>query len=153
VSAGQYEKVLRGVEQARKDGRVVLDGGPVEREGYYVSPLVGADVDNSSETAQEEIFGPVLAVMRARDFEHALALANDTRYGLTAGIATRSLRYAQEFAREAEVGVVNVNLPTAGVEPQAPFGGRKRSGVGPKEQGQAAIDFYTSWKTVATNPL
>ncbi len=151
VNKSQYEGILEALETARKDGRVVLEGGATgsEEEGYYIAPTIVADVDNSSETAQEEIFGPVLAVIRARDFDHAVELANNTRYGLTAGIATRSLRYAHEFAERSETGLVNVNLPTAGVEFQVPFGGNKESGVGGREQGPAGIDFYSAWKTVA----
>src|SRR5215211_3946629 len=155
VNKSQYESILEAIETARGEGRVVLDGGATgsEDEGYYISPVIVADVDNKSETAQEEIFGPVLTVIRARDFDHAVELANDTRYGLTAGIATRSLRYAHEFAQRSETGLVNVNLPTAGVEFQVPFGGNKESGVGPREQGMAGIDFYSTWKTVALRPV
>jgi len=154
VNERQYRSVLDALEAAKKDGRVVLEGGATGagEGGYYISPAIVADVDNASRTGQEEIFGPVLAVIRARDFEHAVSLANDTRYGLTAGIATRSLRYAHEFAARSETGLVNVNLPTAGLEFQVPFGGAKGSGVGGKEQGGAAIDFYTGWKTVLVLP-
>jgi acyl-CoA reductase-like NAD-dependent aldehyde dehydrogenase len=95
----------------------------------------------------------VLAVIRARDFDHAVEIANDTRYGLTAGIATKSLRYAHEFAARSDTGLVNVNLPTAGLEFQIPFGGNKESGVGPREQGPAAIDFYSVWKTISIQPI
>jgi alpha-ketoglutaric semialdehyde dehydrogenase len=154
VNRSQYESILEAIETARSEGRVILEGGATgSEEGYYIAPAIVADVDNSSTTAQEEIFGPVLAVIRARDFDHAVELANDTRYGLTAGIATRSLRYAHEFAERAEVGIVNANLPTAGVEFQVPFGGVKESGVGPREQGMAGIDFYSTWKTVAMRPV
>ena len=151
VNKSQYDDILAAIETAKKDGRVIVDGGATgpEDDGYFISPVIVADVDNSTETAQEEIFGPVLAVIKARDFDHAVEIANDTRYGLTAGIATRSLRYAQEFAGRSEVGIVNVNTPTAGVEFQVPFGGVKESGVGPKEQGKAGLDFYSTWKTVA----
>src|ERR687893_716922 len=155
VNKSQYEGIREALETARGDGRVVLDGGATgpEDEGYYISPVIIADVDNGSETAQEEIFGPVLAVIKARDFDHAVELANDTRYGLTAGIATKSLRYAHEFVARSESGLVNVNLPTAGLEFQVPFGGNKEAGVGGREQGMAAIDFYSSWKTVSIMPL
>src|SRR5215217_5122809 len=155
VNKSQYEGILEALETARGEGRVVLDGGATgpEDEGYYISPVIVADVDNGSETAQEEIFGPVLAVIKARDFDHAVELANDIRFGLTAGIATRSLRYAHEFVARSESGLVNVNLPTAGLEFQVPFGGNKESGVGGREQGPAALDFYSSWKTVAIMPL
>src|ERR687893_1423413 len=155
VNQSQYESILEAMETARSEGRVILEGGATgsEDEGYYIAPVIVADVDNSSETAQEEIFGPVLAVIKARDFDHAVELANDTRYGLTAGIATRSLRYAHEFAERSESGLVNINVPTAGVEFQVPFGGNKESGVGGRKQGHAALDFYSSWKTVSIMPL
>jgi aldehyde dehydrogenase (NAD+) len=155
VNKSQYESILEAIETARGEGRVVLDGGATgsEDEGYYISPVIVADVDNKSETAQEEIFGPVLTVIRARDFDHAVELANDTRFGLTAGIATRSLRYAYEFIARSEAGLANVNVPTAGLEFQVPFGGNKESGVGGREQGPAALDFYSSWKTVAIRPV
>ena len=155
VNRSQYESILEAIETARGEGRVILDGGATgsEDEGYYISPAIIADLDNKSKTAQEEIFGPVLAVIRARDFDHAVELANDTRYGLTAGIATRSLRYAYEFISRSEAGLANVNVPTAGLEFQVPFGGNKESGVGGREQGPAALDFYSSWKTVAIRPV
>ncbi len=155
VNESQYEGILEALETARGEGRVVLEGGatgPAD-EGYYISPVIVADVDNGSETAQEEIFGPVLAVIKARDFDHAVELANDTRFGLTAGIATRSLRYAHEFVARSDSGLVNVNVPTAGLEFQVPFGGNKESGVGGREQGHAALDFYSAWKTVAIRPV
>ena len=155
VNKSQYDDILAAIETAKGDGRVILDGGAMgsEEDGYFISPVIVADVDNESETAREEIFGPVLAVIKARDFDHAVEISNDTRYGLTAGIATRSLRYAHEFAERSEVGIVNVNTPTAGVEFQVPFGGVKESGVGPKEQGTAGLDFYSTWKTVAIRAI
>jgi acyl-CoA reductase-like NAD-dependent aldehyde dehydrogenase len=155
VNKDQYDSILAALETAKGEGRVVVEGGATgsEDEGYFISPAIIADVDNSSETAQEEIFGPVLAVIKARDFDHAVELANDTRYGLTAGIATKSLRYAYDFMARSETGLVNVNLPTAGLEFQVPFGGNKESGVGGREQGPAALDFYSAWKTVSVMPL
>ena len=155
VNKSQYDSILEALETAKNEGRVILEGGPTgsEDEGYYIAPAIVADVDNRSETAQGEIFGPVLAVIRARDFDDAVELANDTRYGLTAGIATKSLRYAYEFTQRSETGLVNVNLPTAGLEFQVPFGGNKESGVGGREQGPAALDFYSAWKTISIMPL
>ncbi len=155
VNKDQYDGILEALETARGEGRLVLEGGATgsEDEGYYISPVIVADVDNASTTAQEEIFGPVLAVIKARDFDHAVELANETRYGLTSGIATRSLRYAYEFLDRSESGLVNVNVPTAGLEFQVPFGGNKESGVGGREQGPAALDFYSSWKTFALRPV
>jgi acyl-CoA reductase-like NAD-dependent aldehyde dehydrogenase len=155
VDQNQYDSILEAIETAKREGRGVLDGGATgsSEDGYYISPVIVADVDNRSTTAQEEIFGPVLAVIKAHDFDHAVELANDTRYGLTAGIATRSLRYASEFTARSTSGLVNVNLPTAGLEFQVPFGGNKESGVGGREQGPAALDFYSSWKTVSVLPM
>jgi aldehyde dehydrogenase (NAD+) len=155
VNKSQYYSILEAIETAKGEGRVVLEGGATgsEDEGYFIAPAIVADVDNKCETAQEEIFGPVLAVIRARDFDDAVELANDTRFGLTASIATKSLRYAHEFAARSHTGLVNVNLPTAGLEFQVPFGGNKESGVGGREQGPAALDFYSAWKTVSILPL
>ena len=155
VNRSQYYSILEALETAHGQGRVVLEGGATgsEDEGYFIAPAIVADVDNKCETAQEEIFGPVLAVIRARDFDDAVELANDTRFGLTASIATKSLRYAHEFAARSHTGLVNVNLPTAGLEFQVPFGGNKESGVGGREQGPAALDFYPAWKTVSILPL
>ena len=155
VNRSQYYSILEALETAHGQGRVVLEGGATgsEDEGYFIAPAIVADVDNKCETAQEEIFGPVLAVIRARDFDDAVELANDTRFGLTASIATKSLRYAHEFAARSHTGLVNVNLPTAGLEFQVPFGGNKESGVGGREQGPAALDFYSAWKTVSVLPL
>ena len=155
VNETQYRSILAALDTARGEGRVVLEGGATgaEEDGYFIAPTIVVDLKNDSRTVQEEIFGPVLAVVKARDFDHAVALANDTRYGLSAGIATRSLRHAHEFAERSEAGMVSVNLPTAGVEFQAPFGGNGESGVGGREQGQAALDFYSTWKTVAIRAL
>jgi aldehyde dehydrogenase (NAD+) len=97
--------------------------------------------------SQEEIFGPVASVTRVRNYEEALHVANDTPMGLTAGIATTSLKYATHFKRHAQAGMVMVNVPTAGVDFHVPFGGRKGSSYGPREQGRYAAEFYTTVKT------
>jgi aldehyde dehydrogenase (NAD+) len=99
--------------------------------------------------AQEEVFAPVLAILRVPDFDAALAVANDVAFGLSASVFTRSLDKAMRFAREIEAGMVRVNGETAGVEPQAPFGGMKASSSFSREQGQAARDFYTQVKTIS----
>lgn len=96
---------------------------------------------------QEEIFGPVATVIRVADYDEALATANASRFGLCGGICTTSLKYARHFQRNADVGMVMVNLPTAGVDYHVPFGGRKESSYGPKEQGQSAAEFFTLSKT------
>ena len=113
-----------------------------------MAPTVLGDVTPQMTIAQEEVFGPVVAILPADDFEHALTLANDVRFGLSATICTRSLSHALQFAQRIEAGLVMVNLPSAGVEYQVAFGGSKASSLGPREQGPEAIDFYTTLKTV-----
>ena len=102
--------------------------------------------------AREEIFGPVAAVIRVKDYDEALSVANDTDFGLSSGICTTSLKHASHFKRNADAGMVMVNLPTAGVDYHVPFGGRKGSSYGPREQGRYAIEFYTTVKTAYTLP-
>jgi aldehyde dehydrogenase (NAD+) len=102
--------------------------------------------------SREEIFGPVACVIRADDADHALALANDTEFGLSAGVVTISLRHASHFKRHLQAGMVMVNAPTAGVDFHVPFGGRKGSSYGPREQGRYAAEFYTTLKTAYINP-
>jgi alpha-ketoglutaric semialdehyde dehydrogenase len=130
VNSDQYEGIVEAWKVAKSNGRVVQEGGPssLAKDSYYIEPFIIADVDNASKTAQEEIFTLIVAVIRARDFDHAVEIANYTRYGLTAGIAATSLRYAHEFAERAEVGLVNV--PTVGVEFQVPFGGNSSREAG-----------------------
>jgi aldehyde dehydrogenase (NAD+) len=99
---------------------------------------------------REEIFGPVASVIRADDYEHALALANHSEFGLSAGIVTQSLKHATHFKRHAQAGMVMVNVPTAGVDYHVPFGGRKGSSYGAREQGSYAREFYTTVKTAYT---
>ena len=118
--------------------------------GFYMAPALFLDADNSMRISREEIFGPVSAMIPARDYDHALAIANDTEFGLCAGICTTSLKHASHFKRNAEVGMAMVNLPTAGVDYHAPFGGRKGSNLGPREQGRYAVEFYTTVKTAYT---
>jgi aldehyde dehydrogenase (NAD+) len=111
--------------------------------------LVAAPPD--ARISREEIFGPVASVMPADNYEHALQLANDTEFGLCAGICTTSLKHATHFKRHAQAGMVMVNLPTAGVDPHVPFGGRKGSSYGSREQGSYAVEFYTTVKTAYTS--
>jgi alpha-ketoglutaric semialdehyde dehydrogenase len=110
------------------------------------------EVTNKMRIAREEIFGPVAGVIRVNDYAEALAVANDTDFGLSAGICTTSLKYASDFKRNAEAGMVMVNLPIAGVDYHVPFGGRKGSSFGPREQGKYAAEFYTTVKTAYTMP-
>ena len=150
VSSPQLNQNLDYVEVGKAEGaRLVYGGERLERptRGYYMQPALFADVDNAMRIAREEIFGPVAAVIPAEDADHALAIANDTDFGLSAAVYTRSLKHARMFQDGLTVGMVMVNLPTAGVDLQAPFGGTKGSSFGPREQGPYAREFYTRMKT------
>lgn len=153
ASAGQYEKVMSYVATARREADILAEGGAAAGtdHGYYVRPLVAAGLDSSHPLIREEIFGPVIGVLQAEDFEDAIRLCNETVYGLSASLFTRDLRLAHRFLDEAEAGMVRVNQETAGVEYQAPFGGLKQSSSHTREQGQAALDFYSAVKTCAIN--
>lgn len=153
ASEKQYETVRRYIRLGVEEGAVLLAGGespddPALKDGYFVTPAVFDKVTPDMSIAREEIFGPVLSLIEARDFEEAIALANDTEFGLSASLYTRDIGNALSFAREVEAGLVRVNAETAGVELQAPFGGMKGSSSHSREQGRAAIEFYTSIKTV-----
>jgi aldehyde dehydrogenase (NAD+) len=113
-------------------------------------PALFTEANNKMRISREEIFGPVASVIRARDYDEALAIANDTDFGLSAGICTTSLKYATHFKRNSEAGMVMVNLPTAGVDYHVPFGGRKGSSYGSREQGRYAAEFFTIVKTAYT---
>jgi len=115
--------------------------------GHYFSPAIFTDVQPHMRIYREEIFGPVLSVLRVRDYEAALAAAQDTPFGLSAGIVTRSLKIAEDFKRRSSAGMVMVNLPTAGVDYHVPFGGNRASSLGPREQGTHARQFFTRTKT------
>lgn len=149
VDERQLEKNLGYVRDAIGEGARAF-GGELLRastRGHFMTPALLVDTSQHMRINREEVFGPVATVLRAGDYEEALALANDTEFGLVAGICTRSLKYAQHFKRHAQVGMVMVNLPTAGVDYHVPFGGRKASSIGPREQGTYARDFYTLVKT------
>ncbi len=155
VDQRQLDKDLEYVEIGRKEGaRLVYGGERLRREtdGYYMAPAIFTDTVPAMRINREEIFGPVAAVIRARDYEEALAIANDTPYGLSAGIVTTSLKHASHFKRHAQSGLVMVNLPTAGLDYHVPFGGRKKSSYGPREQGTYAKEFYTIVKTAYIAP-
>ncbi|MEM9989145.1 MAG: aldehyde dehydrogenase family protein [Pseudomonadota bacterium] len=146
----QLQKSLSYVEIGQEEGaRLVCGGEEVKTDtpGYFLKPALFADVKNDMRIAQEEIFGPVACAIKAEDFDHALTLANDTEFGLSSGICTTSLEKATKFKRQAQAGMVMVNLPTAGVDFHVPFGGRKGSSYGPREQGRYAAEFYTTVKT------
>jgi aldehyde dehydrogenase (NAD+) len=153
VDERQLETDLRYIEIGRKEagepraGGRRLTGGAYDK-GYYIEPTIFADVEPHMTIAQEEIFGPVLAVMRARDFDHALEIANAVPLGLSASVQTTNVSRVFEFVYRMQAGLLTVNLPSAGVEYQLPFGGTKDSSFGPKEQGPAALEFYSDYKTV-----
>jgi aldehyde dehydrogenase (NAD+) len=150
ASESQLQSNLNYVRIGQADGAMLAFGGEViERptKGHYMSPALFTCATNDMRIAQEEIFGPIACVIEASDFDEALHLANDTEFGLAAGICTTSLRDATAFRRHAKAGMVMVNLPTAGVDYHVPFGGRKGSSYGPREQGSAASEFYTTVKT------
>jgi acyl-CoA reductase-like NAD-dependent aldehyde dehydrogenase len=137
----------------RKEGATLAFGGErLNREtpGFYLQPALFTDATNEMRISREEIFGPVASVIRAKDYEEALHIANDTPFGLSSGICTTSLKHATHYKRNAEAGMVMVNLPTAGVDFHVPFGGRKGSSYGPREQGRYAAEFYTTVKTAYT---
>jgi acyl-CoA reductase-like NAD-dependent aldehyde dehydrogenase len=153
VDQNQLDQDLSYIRIGKDEGaKLALGGDLVSRAtpGFYMNPALFVDVDNAMRVAREEIFGPVTAMIPARDYEHALALANDTEFGLCAGICTTSLKYASHFKRNIEAGMAMVNVPTAGVDYHVPFGGRKGSSFGSREQGRYAAEFYTTVKTAYT---
>jgi aldehyde dehydrogenase (NAD+) len=157
VSADAEKTVLDYIEVGKREGARVLTGGNKLEgdgydQGYFVAPTVFDGVRPDMRIAQEEIFGPVVAVLEARDFDQAIAMANDTRFGLSASVVTRDLGLALRFIREIDAGIVHVNSQTAGAEPQVPFGGFKSSSSGSREQGKVARDFFTQIKTVYLDP-
>lgn len=150
VSEAQMENSYAYIESARADGgRIVTGGRRITRDapGFYVDPALIADTDANMRINTEEVFGPVAATIRVKSYEEALAVANSGAFGLSAGIVTTSLKHARDFQRRVQAGMVMVNLPTAGVDYHVPFGGTKSSSYGPREQGSAAIEFYTQTKT------
>jgi aldehyde dehydrogenase (NAD+) len=154
VSGAELMKDLDYVEIGKREGaRVLLGGnrlaGGVYDNGYFMEPTVFLNVERSMRIWREEIFGPVVGVIGARDFDHAIELANDAKYGLSASICTNSLEKAMSFAQRIQAGVVKINRPTTGALVQAPFGGMKKSSsMTFKEQGKAATEFYTFSKTI-----
>ena len=150
VEQSQLDTDLEYIGVGRKEGaRLAFGGERVTREtdGYYLAPTLFVDATNEMRISREEIFGPVACVIRAKNYDEALAIANDTDTGLSAGVVTTSLKHATHFQRHAQAGMVMVNLPTAGVDYHVPFGGRKGSSYGPREQGSYAKEFYTTVKT------
>ena len=153
VDQGQLDQDLSYIKIGKEEGaKLAIGGDQVARgaPGFYMAPALFVDADNSMRIAREEIFGPVSAVIPAQDYDHALSIANDTDFGLCAGICTTSLKHATHFKRNIEAGMAMVNLPTAGVDYHVPFGGRKGSSFGAREQGRYAVESYTTVKTAYT---
>lgn len=152
VDAAQLKQDIDYIDIGRNEGARLAFGGQALGEvagkpGFYLQPALFVDTDNRMRINREEIFGPVASVIRVRDADEALAVANDTEFGLSSGVCTTSLKLAAHFKRHLQAGMVMVNAPTAGVDPHAPFGGRKGSSYGPREQGRYAAEFYTTVKT------
>ena len=153
VDAHQLETDLEYVRVAKEEGAELLCGGRRLAggefdKGYFIEPTIFAGVTPQMRIAQEEVFGPVLGLMIADDFEQAMEIANGVRFGLSASIVSKDLTRVHEFIDRIEAGLITVNLPTAGVEYQLPFGGTKESSYGMREQGPQAIDFYSETRTV-----
>jgi alpha-ketoglutaric semialdehyde dehydrogenase len=153
VDKAALDTVMKYIGIAKKEGGEPLCGGKHLTggdydKGFFVEPTIFADVKPEHTIAQEEIFGPVLAIIRAKDYEDAMRIANDIPFGLSSSIQTSNLSRAMDFVYRAEAGLLTINLPSAGVEYQLPFGGTKDSSFGPKEQGPAAFDFYSDFKTI-----
>ena len=150
VDEAQLEQNLHYLEVGKNDGAELVCGGErLERPtpGHYMNPALFINGNNAMQINRDEVFGPLTCVLKADDYDHALALANDTEFGLTSSIITRSLSRADHFKRHSTTGCVMVNLPTSGTDYHVPFGGRKNSSFGSREQGQYAAEFYTQVKT------
>ena len=155
VDQNQLDQDLRYIKIGQDEGAKLHWGGEIltrATPGFYMQPAIFTAATNSMRVAREEIFGPVASVICAKDYDEALAIANDTEFGLAAGICTTSLKHASHFKRNSEAGMVMVNLPTAGVDYHVPFGGRKGSSYGSREQGAYAREFYTIVKTAYVYP-
>ncbi len=150
VDKSQLNQNLYYIEEAKKEGAKLVYGGNVltrETEGFYLEPALFTETQNDMKINREEVFGPVATVIRVENYEEALVAANATDFGLSSGIVTKSLKYASDFRKKSQAGMVMVNLPTAGVDYHVPFGGTKGSSYGAREQGSYAKEFYTTVKT------
>ena len=154
VDAGQLAQDEGYLATAAREGGEVIGGARVERAstGHYLAPALVVGTDNAMTVNREEVFGPVASVIEVADYDEALAAANDTEFGLSSGIITTSLAAAAHFRRHSTAGMVMVNVPTAGVDYHVPFGGRRASSFGPREQGTHAREFFTVTKTTYTAP-
>jgi aldehyde dehydrogenase (NAD+) len=152
VDQSQLDQDLRYIDIGRDEGARLVGGERLNRdtEGFYLAPALFTETDNSMRINREEIFGPVASVIRVKDYDEALDVANDTRFGLSSAVCTTSLKHAEHFKKNSAAGMVMVNLPTAGVDYHVPFGGRKGSSHGAREMGPHSVEFYTATKTAYT---
>lgn len=153
IDEPQWKKVLEAIDRAKSSAAKLVTGGgafddAARSRGYFTKPTVFDHVKNDDMLAQDEVFGPVLAITRVDGLEQALAAANSVRYGLTSSVYSRDPSAILRFVDEIECGIVHVNSPTVGGEAQLPFGGIKHTGIGPREQGKTGVEFYTELKTV-----
>lgn len=153
ASENQLQTVLSYIEKGKSEGATLLYGGRQLTDGeyengFYVEPTIFENVESHMTISQEEIFGPVIALMKVESIEEALALANDVQYGLSASIFTTNISHMLSFINEMDAGLIRINSESAGVELQAPFGGMKQSSSHSREQGEAAKEFFTAIKTV-----
>jgi aldehyde dehydrogenase (NAD+) len=155
INLAQMEKVLNYIEIGKKEGAQLLMGGKAYREGacargYFIEPTIFSNVEPGMRVAREEIFGPVVAVLKAKDLEDAITIVNDTKYGLVSAIYTRDVNNSAMAERELDTGIVYINASTIGAEIQLPFGGTKKSGIGHREAGGrgGALDMFTRWKVI-----
>ncbi len=152
-SLAQFNSVHEAIKKGVKEGaRLVLGGNKVNNRdlayGYYIEPTLFDEVKPSMSIAQEEIFGPVLALIKVENLDEALQVANDVKYGLSASIFTNHLDEVFQYLNEMEAGMIRVNGETTGLEFHAPFGGLKASSTQARELGRAAMEFFTSIKTI-----
>jgi alpha-ketoglutaric semialdehyde dehydrogenase len=154
VNQSQHANILASIGHCVQSGACLLTGGkkPDGKHGYFIEPTIFAKVEPHSELGQREIFGPVVGIISARNLEQAFEIANDVPYGLSAAIFTKDISRILRFIKSAQAGMIKVNGETAGVEPHAPFGGLKQSSSHSREQGRAAIEFFTSVQTIAISP-
>ena len=152
-SESQFEKVMEYIGIGTEEGARLIYGGHalgggIYDDGYYIEPTIFTDVDPALRIAQEEIFGPVLTVFKAKDLEDAVQISNNVKFGLSSSVYTRDLTRAFQYVNTVDAGMVHVNAPTLGGEVHLPFGGLKSSGVGHREQGTEAVDFFSEVITV-----
>jgi aldehyde dehydrogenase (NAD+) len=150
VDLRQFEQNKKYIKSAQKEGARMVTGDEtinVNKDGFYMRPTLFTETNNQMEINRKEVFGPIACVIKVNNYEEALMISNDSDFGLTSGIVTQSLKKASHFKRHSESGCVMVNLPTAGTDYHVPFGGRKASSYGPREQGTYAKEFYTIVKT------